>query len=73
MRALYEEPGLLQSEKNGKRVEYRRTDDPRPDFSGSADAIAFFSEDAPLGVIGSFLPDKLETVPRMPYGHTFAL
>lgn len=61
----YEELGLLQSEKNGKRVAYRRTDDPRLDLSGWADAIAFFSEDAPLGVTGSFLLDKLETVPRI--------
>ena len=61
----YEALGLLQSEKNGKRVAYRRADDPRLDLSGWADAIAFFSEDAPLGVIGSFLLDKLETVPRI--------
>ena len=61
----YEELGLLQSEKNGKRVEYRRADDPQIDLSGWADAVAFFSEDAPLGVIGSFLLDKLETVPRV--------
>lgn len=61
----YEELGLLQSEKSGKRVTYRRTDDPRIDLSGWADAIAFFSEDAPFGVIGSFLLDKLETVPHI--------
>ena len=61
----YEALGLLQSEKNGKRVAYCRADDPRLDLSGWTDAIAFFSEDAPLGVIGSFLLDKLETVPRI--------
>lgn len=61
----YEALGLLQSEKIGKRVEYRRTDDPRLDLSGWADAVAFFSEDAPLGVIGSFLLDKLETAPHI--------
>lgn len=61
----YEELGLLKSERTGRRVEYQRADDPRINLSHWADAIAFFSEDAPLGVIGSFLLDKLESVPHV--------
>lgn len=52
----YEALGLLQSEKQGRKTLYRRTKD--IDLSGSGELISFFSEVAPLGVIGSFLLDR---------------
>ncbi len=55
----YEALGLLRSEKDGREVLYRRTDDPCVDLDSWADALAFFSEEDPVGVIGSFLIDKL--------------
>lgn len=56
----YEGLGLLRSEKSGREVLYRRTDDHAVDLSAWSDALAFFSEENPLGVIGSFLTDRLE-------------
>ena len=56
----YEGLGLLRSEKSGREVLYRRTDDHAVDLSAWSDALAFFSEENPLGVIGSFLMDRLE-------------
>lgn len=52
----YAEEGIIQMEKEGRRVLYSRT----PDVSLSAltDVIDFFSEAAPCGVVGSFLQDK---------------
>ena len=52
----YEKEGLLQAEKEGRRVLYRRT--PDLDIAELKEAIDFFSEAAPCGVIGSFLQDK---------------
>ena len=56
----YEALGLLRSRKRGREVLYQRTDDPALDLDAWADALAFFSEEDPLGVIGSFLIDKLD-------------
>lgn len=56
----YEDLGLLRSEKNGREVLYQRTDGTAMDLDAWADALAFFSEADPLGVIGSFLLDKLD-------------
>lgn len=50
--------GVLISEKRGKSVYYSRADSPAP--QEIADALDFFSEVAPCGVIGSFLLDKTE-------------
>lgn len=58
----YEALGLLSSEKCGREVLYRRTDDNTVDLNTWADALSFFSEEDPLGVIGSFLIDKLENL-----------
>ena len=55
----YEVLGLLKSEKFGREVLYQRTDD-RLDLATWTDALAFFSEEDPLGVVGSFLIDKLD-------------
>jgi len=56
----YEELGLLQSEKRGREVFYQRTDNTSVNLDSWSDALAFFSEENPLGVIGSFLLDKLD-------------
>lgn len=53
----YEKLGLLQSEKRGREVFWSRIED-GVDQGAWRDAIAFYSEAAPLGVIGSYLLDK---------------
>lgn len=52
----YTELGLIISEKNGRRMMYRRSSSDIP--VEISDALHFFSEAAPVGVIGSFLLDK---------------
>ena len=52
----YAEQGLIRTEKAGKTVLYRRAAETA---LPGADALDFFSETAPCGVIGSFLLDKL--------------
>ena len=54
--------GLLKSEKRGKEMVFSRNDSSIA-LDAWADTLAFFSEANPLGVVGSFLLDKLETVP----------
>lgn len=51
----YAEEGIVQIEKEGRKVFYRRS--PDTDISKLTDVIDFFSEVAPCGVIGSFLQD----------------
>ncbi len=53
----YEALGLLESESQGKYRRYRRL--PDQDITALAPALAFFSEAAPCGVVGSFLEDRL--------------
>lgn len=52
----YAGEGIIQTEKAGRKVFYSRT--PDTDLSRLNDAIDFFSEVAPCGVVGSFLQDK---------------
>lgn len=52
----YAEEGIIQIEKEGRKVFYSRT--PDTDLSELNDVIDFFSEVAPCGVVGSFLQDK---------------
>ncbi len=52
----YEKEGIIQTEKEGRRIWYRRS--PDTDLSNLKDVIDFFSEVAPCGVIGSFLQDR---------------
>lgn len=59
----YEGLGLLQAEKSGREVLYRRTDGEPFPLDSWADALAFYSEEDPMGVVGSFLLDKLEEAP----------
>ena len=56
---LYQALGLLRSEKRGREVFYRRTDDPAVRPGTWADALAFYSEAAPLGVVGAFLRNRI--------------
>lgn len=54
----YEKLGLLRTERRGREVLYRRTDDPRLNLASWADALDFYAEENPLGVVGFFLLDK---------------
>ena len=54
----YTEAGIIVTEKAGRRVCYRRAE--TVDTSHLTDALHFFSEVAPCGVIGSFILDKAE-------------
>lgn len=54
--------GLLKSEKHGRELVFSRNDS-SIELNTWADTLAFFAEADPLGVVGSFLLDKLETVP----------
>ncbi len=58
----YEAAGLLAAGRRGREVCYRRQED-TVDLPSWLDAVSFFSEENPLGVIGSYLLDKFETVP----------
>ena len=55
----YCEAGIIKAEKEGRKVYYRRTAD--TDISDLNDALHYFSEVAPCGVIGSFILDKEAT------------
>lgn len=55
----YERIGLVRKQRLGRQVLYHLQGG-NPSLSGWADAAAFFSEAAPLGVVGSYLLDKLE-------------
>ena len=52
----YSDEGIIQIEKEGRKVFYSRT--PDTDLSELNDVIDFFCEVAPCGVVGSFLQDK---------------
>lgn len=59
----YEQLGLVRKQKQGKQVLYFLcTDAVFPDTW--TDALAFFSEAAPLGVVGSYLLDKEKEIPQ---------
>ena len=53
----YCEAGIIVAEKQGRRLCYRRAED--VDLSGLTDALHYFSEAAPCGVVGSFILDKI--------------
>ena len=55
----YVKEGLLVSRKNGKALLYRRTE---AFEMPSIDALDFFSETAPCGVIGSLLEDRTDEI-----------
>ena len=51
--------GLLESSRSGRKISYRMAEDAMA-LEPLADAIDFYSEILPLGVVGSYLLDKLE-------------
>ena len=53
----YQEEGIVLSEKKGKIVSYRRAEDP---VRIDPQTLHYFSEVAPLGVIGAYCADKQE-------------
>ena len=59
----YEALGLLSSKKDGKQLRYSRNIDTIP-LQQWSDALAFYSEEDPLGVVGSYLLDKLPSTPE---------
>ena len=58
----YTSLGILTAEKRGRELMFRRNDS-GVDLAAWADTLAFFTEADPLGVVGSFLLDKLESAP----------
>ena len=65
--------GILRDEKQGRLLYYRLAEN-RVDPSSWEDAAAFFSEEAPLGVIGSYLLDRQAEVPEhFRYKHHYLL
>lgn len=55
----YEELGIVVSEKSSKTVTYRRSED-EICLAEYKEAIRFFTEENPLGVIGSYLEDRMQ-------------
>ncbi len=53
----YVSEGIIVTEKDCRRVTYRRASD--TDIFSLSDAVDFFSEASPCGVVGSFISDKL--------------
>jgi hypothetical protein len=69
----YETLGLLTSCKQGRELVYSRCGS-NVDLRSWRDAVSFFSEEAPLGVIGSFLLDKYDDLPDyFGYKHHYIL
>ena len=69
----YAELGVLRDEKRGRQLLYRLAED-GVDLASWADAAAFFSEEAPLGVIGSYLLDRQSGAPEhFSYKHHYLL
>ena len=54
----YIKEGIIISEKRGRKLYYRRAES--YDIRPYRDAIDFFSESAPCGVVGSFLLDRMD-------------
>ncbi|MGI6161522.1 MAG: WYL domain-containing protein [Christensenellales bacterium] len=58
----YEKIGLVYAQKHGKRLFYSRVED-TVDLENWKHAVSFFSEIDPIGVIGSYILDKLDEHP----------
>ncbi len=65
----YEREGIIITKKEGKRLLYSRASD--TDISGLADALDFYSEVAPCGVIGSYLLDRTESGDVFTFKHHY--
>jgi DNA-binding transcriptional ArsR family regulator len=62
--AELEKLGLVRKERKGREARYSRTAD-GVNLESWREAVDFFSEAAPLGVIGDFCRDKLEPMPSL--------
>ena len=60
----YEKLGLVTRRKRGREVLYRRSED-LVDLDSWREALDFFSEAAPLGVIGDYCRERLEEAPSL--------
>ena len=58
----YEKLGLLTSEKNGREFVFSLTKD-EVNLESFMDAVAFFSEEDAIGVVGSYILDKYNHIP----------
>ncbi len=71
--AEYVNWGLIKSRKHGKQVLYTLVED-SINLDSWALAVAFFSETDPMGVIGSFVLDKLPSKPQVfNFKHSYML
>ena len=69
----YAELGLLRDEKRGRLLFYRLAED-TVDLASWEDAAAFFSEEAPFGVVGSYVLDRQAEMPEhFSYKHHYLL
>lgn len=69
----YEQLGLLTSQKQGRITLYQLPKEPL-DLHTWEEALSFYSEENPLGVVGSFLLDQLENPPQhFTFKHHFLL
>lgn len=59
----YEKLGIIKSEKKGKELVFSRSED-KTDLDSWKDAVAFFSEEDSIGVVGSYILDKYEAIPN---------
>lgn len=64
--------GLLTAEKQGREVYFKRAAD-GVNLADWQEAIAFFKEESPLGVIGAALSRKMPTVDRFRFKHHYIL
>lgn len=58
----YENLGIIKSRKQGKELLYSRNDD-NVDLESWKYAVSYFSEEDPIGVVGSFILDKYDNAP----------
>lgn len=58
----YTSMGLLKAQKQGRELYYFRSEE-SIDLSSWQDALSFYSEIDPMGIIGSYLLDKVEDTP----------
>ena len=69
----YVDIGLIVAERQGKQLVYKLSVD-NVDLQSWSDAIAFFAEENPLGVVGSYLQDKFISLPRyISFKHNYLL
>ncbi len=69
----YEKIGILTSEKHGKNLLYSMLRDDI-DINNYCDAITFFAESSPMGVVGSFLLDKCKSIQKcLSYKHHYIM